>query len=247
MIAALPMYDTAALAAANDRFWVLIRDHLRAAGIAAPEHLTRRGDLWTIWTDSDLLLAQTCGYPYRARLRAAVTLVGTPDYGVEGCAPGQYRSVLVTRADDPRTGLAELSSAPMAANEAMSQSGWAAPAAEAAALGLCLRTVTWTGSHRASAMAVANGQADWAALDAVTWRILSREGAVDGLRVAGWTRPTPGLPLITARGRDPVPLRRTIRAAIAALSAEDREALMLRGFCVIPPLSYQGVADPPIG
>ncbi len=241
------MYDAPAVAASNDRFWALIRDHLRAAGITAPEHLTRQDDLWEIWTDPDLLLAQTCGYPYRARLQSAVTLVGTPDYGVEGCAPGQYRSVLVTRADDARTGLAELADAPMAANEAMSQSGWAAPAVEAAALGFRLRPVIWTGSHRASASAVMEGQADWAALDAVTWHLLSREGLAPGLRVAGWTRPTPGLPLITARGRDPIPLRRAISQAIAALPAIDRSALMLQCLCIIPPSSYQCVANPPIG
>ena len=248
MIAALPMYDTPALAPANARLWALIRDALRGDGHEAPDYLTREAhDLWTIWGSPDLVLAQTCGYPYRARLFSRVTLVGTPDYGVEGCAPGQYRSVLIVRADDDRCGLGARAGSSMAVNDDLSQSGWAAPAAEAAVLGFRLRPAIRTGSHRASAESVSDGRADWAALDAVTWRLLCNEGAFPGLRVAGWTRPTPGLPLITAQNRDPRPLRSAVRRAISALSPTDKAALMLRWLCVVPPSAYRDVADPPTG
>jgi polar amino acid transport system ATP-binding protein len=193
MIAALPMYDTPALAEANDRFWALIRDHLRDAGHPAPDGLIRGvDDLWSIWTAPDLILAQTCGFPYRARLHAAVTLVGTPDYGIEGCAPGQYRSVLVTRANDRRIGIASLAGAAMAVNETLSQSGWAAPASEAAALGLRLRPAVRTGSHRGSASAVLSGHADWAAIEVIEIRDLHKSyGALEVLK---------GVDLVAPRG-----------------------------------------------
>ena len=103
MIASLPMYDRPETAAANDRLWAGIRDRLRAEGLPAPEALIHgASDLWPQWTSPDLVLSQTCGYPYRSRLHGQVLLVGTPDYGVDGCAPGHYRSVFVARADDPR-------------------------------------------------------------------------------------------------------------------------------------------------
>ena len=95
MIAALPMYDRPETAAATDRYWGLIRDGLRAREIEAPDDLTRTDDLWTLWQSPDLVLAQTCGLPFRARLHGQVQLVGTPDFGLPGCAPGYYNSVII--------------------------------------------------------------------------------------------------------------------------------------------------------
>ncbi|NJS37916.1 MAG: hypothetical protein HC783_01730 [Rhodobacteraceae bacterium] len=101
-IASLGMYDFGPAMAANDRLWAGLRGRLRAVGVAAPDALTRgEGAFWPAWEAPNLLLSQTCGYPFRARLVGRVTYVGTPDYGVEGCAPGQYRSVFVVRRDDP--------------------------------------------------------------------------------------------------------------------------------------------------
>ena len=73
MIAALPMYDRPETQDATDRFWALIRDRLRAGGIPAPDHLTRDRDPWDIWTDPDLVLAQTCGLPSRVPTQDTIT------------------------------------------------------------------------------------------------------------------------------------------------------------------------------
>jgi ABC-type phosphate/phosphonate transport system substrate-binding protein len=247
MIAALPMYDRPATAAANDRFWAGIRDALRAAGQPAPDRLSRGGDLWALWRAPDLVLGQTCGLPYRARLHGRVTLVATPDYGLPGCPPGFYRSVLVVRADDPRADLAAFAGSRLAVNEALSQSGWAAPAAHVAARGLALRPIGPTGSHAASAAAVAADRADIAALDAVTWALLRREddAAALRLRVLETTAPTPGLPLIAGPGADAATLRAACRAGLAALDAADRERLMLRDLVEIPAAVYLALPQPP--
>jgi len=93
MIASLGMYDRPETMAANDRLWALVRDGLRARGIAAPEALTRgAGAYWQAWEDPALVLSQTCGFPYRAKLHGKVTLVASPDYGLQGCPPGYYCS-----------------------------------------------------------------------------------------------------------------------------------------------------------
>ena len=140
MIASLGMYDRPQAQAANNRLWALIRDGMRAAAMPAPDTLTCGADAyWPGWTSPDLILSQTCGFPYRSRLHGHVTLIGTPDYAVAGCPPGYYHSVYLARADDPRRALAEFDSAAFAFNEALSQSGWAAPQNHAAALGLILR------------------------------------------------------------------------------------------------------------
>jgi ABC-type phosphate/phosphonate transport system substrate-binding protein len=247
MIASLPMYDRAETAAANDRLWAAIRDRMRAAGIAAPEHLTRGGaDLMAEWLSPDLVLSQTCGLPYRARLHRRVALIGTPDYGVEGCAPGQYRSVFVARADDPREGLAAFDGAGFAYNDGLSQSGWAAPQTHAAALGIRLRPVLRTGGHRLSADAVAEGRAEIAALDAVTWSMIRRWDAVASrLRVVALTDPSPGLPLIACAGTVDAMLHALIADAIAALTQADRDATGLRGLAMIPAEAYLAVPTPP--
>ena len=247
MVASLPMYDRAEAQAANDRLWAGIRDRLAVAVIAAPDGLLRGvWPLWDHWTDPGLVLSQTCGLPYRARLHGAVTLVASPDYGLEGCPPGFYRSALVARADDVRANPEAFGGAALAFNEGLSQSGWGAVWEFARDRGIALRPALETGSHRASALAVVEGRADWASIDAQTWRMIGRwDGWAEGLKVLGWTRPTPALPFITALGRDPVPLRDALGAAVAAMSDADRAVLNLKGIAVIPASAYLAVPIPP--
>lgn len=246
MIAALPMYDRPEIGPAIDRFWALIRDRLRAAGLPAPAALTRGVPLWDIWQAPDLVLAQTCGLPYRARLHGRVTLVGTPDYGVEGCAPGFYRSVMVVRSDDPRAGLAAFDGARLAYSEALSQSGWGAAVALAAGQGLRWAAVGPTGGHAASAAWVAEGRADIAAIDAVTWRHLSRfDPVAPRLRVIAHSPPAPGLPLIAAQGAPQLALFAAVDGAIGALSPADRTDLSLRGLVALAPDDYLRLPLPP--
>jgi hypothetical protein len=247
VIASLAMYDAGPLQAANDALWGLIRDRLLARGLSAPVALTRgEAAYWPTWTSPGLVLSQTCGFPFRARLYGQVTLVGTPDYGIEGCAPGYYRSVLVARADDPRDGLAAFDGARLAYNEALSQSGWAAPVVEAARRGIRFRVGPATGSHAASAHAVATGQADIAALDAVTWEMLTAHGlAPDGLRVIDRTAPTPALPYIAAKGADAGATFDTLAEAVDALPPVHRDRLRLKGVLHIPAEAYLAVPTPP--
>jgi ABC-type phosphate/phosphonate transport system substrate-binding protein len=238
------MYDRAETAAANDALWSLIRRRFRARGLAAPDQLTRGEAAYAqTWAAPDLVLSQTCGLPFRAGLQARVTLIGTPDYGVPGCAPGHYRSVLVVGADDPRGSEAAFQTARAAINDPMSQSGWAALAGHFAGLSLTPPAVVVTGSHCASALAVTEGRADLAAIDAVTWVLLTRhEPWTAGLRVLAHTRPTPGLPLIAAAGVARAPVFDAVAEAIAALPPDDRHTLCLQGLIHIPASAY--VAEP---
>ena len=249
MIASLAMYDFApALQAANDRLWQGIRDGLRAAGLAAPQDLTRgEAAYWPAWQSPDLVLSQTCGYPFRARLWDKVTLIATPDYDLPDCPAGHYVSVYVARSDDPRRELTAFADAGFAYNEALSQSGWAAPQNHAASLGLRFQGRLQTGGHRASALAVARGLADFAAIDAVTWALLQRhDPGVAALREIGRTAPpTPALPFIAAKGVDRLVYFEVLAAAIAALAPVDRETLMLRGIVALPASAYLAVPSPP--
>lgn len=237
MIAALGMYDRAELRAPNDALW----DGIRAQLGFGPSALTRDQDFWDIWRAPDLLMAQTCGLPYRAHLHEQVQLIGTPDYGVQGCEPGYYRSAIVVRKSQPPT-LADLGQLVFAYNEAGSQSGWAAfwdhVGADAQP-----KDMVQSGAHVQSARLVAEGRADIAALDWVTWQMVQRyDTFADDLMELTLTRPTPGLPLITAPQSNRAQLFDATRAAIAALAPEHKDHLLLRDLVHIPKAAY--LAEP---
>lgn len=246
MIASLAMYDWPQVRAEHDRLWSLIRAALADEGVAAPESLTRDTSLWEVWESPRLILGQTCGMPYRTRLHGRVDLVGTPDHALPDAAPGHYYSELITRADEPGE-VADFIDRTLAFNGQDSQSGWAAPQNHVARHGLRFTHTRHTGAHRESARAVAEGRADIAAIDAVSWRLIVAHmpELAARLRVIGHTEPTPGLPLITAKGRGTAPLARAVAAAIAALAPPDREALGLAGLAAIPAAAYLAVPTPP--
>lgn len=237
MIVSLGMYDHPSLHAANDRLWAAIR----AALGEGPEHLTRDGALMDHWLSPDLLLGQTCGLPYRARLMGRVTRIGTPDYGLPGCPPGYYRSLMMVRKGE-RAENARV----FAFNDGLSHSGWAGPITWLRARGLRPERYVESGAHVASAHAVASGAADICGVDARTWDIFAGpEGLCDALEIVGHTAPAPGLPLITAKGRDPAPLRRAVTHAIDTLSAADRALLALHGLAEVTDAEYLAQPSPP--
>jgi ABC-type phosphate/phosphonate transport system substrate-binding protein len=247
VIASLAMYDRAEVQPANDRLWRLLRDAMRRHGHRAPDTLTRgEGAYWKAWESPDLILSQTCGYPFRARLHGKVTLLATPDYGVEGCPPGHYCSVYIARKDDPRAGLADFDGARLAFNEDLSQSGWAGPMSHAISQGVSLKPTLRSGGHVLSAKAVCDGHADIAGIDAVTWAMITRHDAfATTLKVVGRTTPTPGLPWIAAPGQDADALFPILQDAVAALTADDRATLCLKGLTRIPAQAYLSIPTPP--
>jgi ABC-type phosphate/phosphonate transport system substrate-binding protein len=242
VIASLGMYDMPELREANDHYWAAIREELHAG----PERLTRDGDLWDIWQSPDTVFAQTCGYPYRVRLHGQVELVGTPDHGLPDCPPGHYCSVLVVRAGDGRD-LAGFDGAAFAFNDALSQSGWAAPVGHLLARGVRPGAPVETGAHALSVEAVTEERADIAGVDALTWALLveNRPDLTSGLRVLDRTAPTPALPYITARGRDRRALFSAVSRAIAGLDPQLRARLHLQGLVHIPATEYLALPTPP--
>jgi len=242
VIAALGMYDLPAIRDANDRFWRAIQKQLGRG----PLNLDRSTDPWEIWTSPDLLFSQTCGMPFRTALHGKVQLIGTPDYGLDGCPPGYYQSVLVVRADDPRQTETAFNGTRFAYNDAVSQSGWAAPIVHLRARGVHVGDLLHTGAHANSAQAVADGEADLAGLDALTWALLKTHDPVtEQLRVLARTVPTPGLPYITALSEDAPALFNATRDAINELSDADRSALHLKDLIPIPDEAYLAVPTPP--
>lgn len=244
MTASLPMYETAAMTGSLDRFWAEVRTRYGKG----PKDLDRGSDPHDTWRDPHLVLSQTCGLPYRTELFDKVQLVATPDYGLPHCPAGYYVSHLIVRRGDARTSLHGFHGARLARNDIRSQSGWAATVThlEQETAGIRLADdVIHTGSHRNSIRAVAQGAADIASIDAVTWALLHRDtDETKGLRILTSTEPTPGLPLIAGPSQDVKALRVALEDALNALSRDDRDTLMIRGFEDISPATYRAVPTP---
>ena len=244
MIANLMMYQRPQLVEAHDRFWALIRKNLSVAGIDSPETLSQDAEEFFIWNHPDLILSQTCGMPFRKWLHEKVQLVGTPDYGLADCPAGYYRSAIIVRADDSRIELTAFKDADFAYNQTFSQSGYAAPFWHLKPEGFWFENRLHTEQHLESARAVASGRADIASLDAVTWRnIETYEPFADGLRVLEWTKPTPGLPLITALGNDAGLIFESIKRAIDELDEQSRSQLGIKGLVKVSKEDYLKVRN----
>lgn len=245
-VAALPMYDWPEVRGATDRLWAGLRETLRAEGVPAPERLTRDRPPEAVWRDPALVLAMTCGLPLVRELAGRVAMVGTLDYGVPGAPPGWYRSAVVVRADDPRAELAGFRGARLALNGRDSQSGWGAMLHHAAALaeeGRFFGAAEVTGAHAASISAVADGRAEIAAIDWVSWRLACAfRPEATRLRVLMLTDPTPAPPLIAAPGADPARYQRAIAAAVGGLDPASRAALGLAGLAAPAGADYGMIA-----
>ena len=244
MIASLPMYARPEAAGALDRLWTQFG---KAWSGDAPNRLTQGGDPWDHWQSPDLFLSQTCGMPYRTRLHGKVALVGSPSHGLPDLEPGYYRSVFVVREEMKSAALADLAHARFAYNAPDSQSGWAAASAHMTSMGLKpFRTCLRTGSHAASARAVAENRADIASLDIISWAMIERWDAwARALVPLDYTEPSPALPFITADCRHADRLREALSAAIGSLSVEDRRTLLLKGVTFLPAGTYLAVPNPP--
>lgn len=248
--ASLPMYDWPEVRWATDALWAAIRDRLKADGIEAPDALDRARSSEEVWTDPGLVLSQACGYPFATRLCDRVGLVGTPVYAVEGCKGEFYSSVIVARRREAGLGIAGLARRRIAFNAPDSLSGFLALRAAIRADGIDPAAGKWveTGSHRASIRAVAGGEADVAAIDAVCWA-LAREHEADAatrLQAVAWTPFRPGLPLITALDRGALERAAIGMALDQALDSPETEqaraALHIASHAVLNASDYAPIA-----
>lgn len=253
-LASLAMYTTPApIAAATDMLWAFIGDQLRQRGLAeVPESLDKTVVYDQAWLRPDLLLAQTCGFPYVKKLRGHVRLVATPVYDLPGCDGPLNRSKIVVARASAAASLEDLRGSIAAINEPGSNSGsnlFRAAVAPLAKEGRFFGTVIETGGHLASIDAVASGRADVAAIDCVTFGNTLRfdPDRIADIRVLTETPDGPGLPFITSAQTtdEELALMRQVlnEAAITTALADARDTLSLRRFEILPDSAYERLAD----
>ncbi|MDB4602261.1 hypothetical protein OAH70_07240, partial [Flavobacteriaceae bacterium] len=90
MISSLRMYEFPEMQGALNNYWNLIHNELSDCGIQSPVSLDMTLNEQQAWLSPNLVLAQTCGMPYRKFLHKKVTLIGTPDFNLNDCPEGYY-------------------------------------------------------------------------------------------------------------------------------------------------------------
>lgn len=199
----LPMYTAPSRVHQANEAWLTRICHL--LGVQRGQGATL--DLPDLWLSERLLLAQTCGYPLMTLLRDKVRLVGRPVYELPHSAAGNHCSLLMVRADDPRTELRDFFGSHGLINSEDSNSGMNLLRHALAPMqreGRFFADVSLTGGHRLSLRALKERRGDLAAIDSVTYDYLAREASdeVAGLRILARTAASPCLPFITAVSRD---------------------------------------------
>jgi len=249
MIASLPMYLRPQLLDVHDRYWALIRDNLHARNIDAPQRLSHQydtGEIESTWEHPKLVLGQTCGLPYNRYLKNKVQIVATADYGLPGSPAGYYHSVVIAHKRNAKKTLQSFDTSVFAYNSADSQSGYGAAYWFFKPMGFWFNQTLDTGAHSASARAIATGDADIAAIDAVTWALLERfEDCTQDLQVRARTKPTPGIPYICALDIDANVVKSAIATALESIEPQDRDLLGIKQLAVIPAQTYLLEPDPP--
>ncbi|MEO1160777.1 MAG: PhnD/SsuA/transferrin family substrate-binding protein [Pseudomonadota bacterium] len=253
--ASLPMYDLPELASATSAWWAGLAVHMQRQGIGdVPEVCTTPDDLERHWCSPNLLFSQTCGYPLTHQLNGKVRLLGLPVYACKGCdRDGFYSSVIVVPGSSNLFSLADCRSARAVYNTDDSMSGLLALRAAAASqydqADPFFRSLSRSGGHRRSLRSVADGKADVACIDAVTFALLSRiePKLVSRVRVLGQSPKVPGLPYITSltvNTETVERLRTAIRQAMADPALSDvRAELLLSGITFPDPAHYNVILD----
>ncbi len=154
--------------------------------------------------DKNLYFGHTCGYPLVTHLSQHMIPFCAPVFDVPGCDDKLYSSVLITGVDSAVTDLYDCRDRIVAINTIDSNSGMNLlrhALAAAGASGQFFRQVKLTGGHLQSLVAIAEGKAQLAAIDCVTYQLIQDQSPelVARVRRIGDTEQTCGLPFVVAR------------------------------------------------
>lgn len=200
--------------------------------------------------DPSLLLGHTCGYPLMTHLQDRVSPFCAPVFDVPGSEGKLYSSRFIVAANSGIASLADCRGKVAAINAPDSNSGmnvlrYAISSLDPA--GRFFSRVISTGGHLPSLEAVANRQADIAAIDCVSYQLIEdcRPELVKQVHSIGFSVKTCGLPFVIpgSSGADTEMLIDNLNQALALAPGTVRERLHLLGFEPVALDDYQGIID----
>lgn len=231
MIASFPWYSFRGVDKYYEVFWEHLRDALRVRlkTLDIPDKLSPAADYRTHWASRNLLLSQCCGYHIATKVQK-LEVVAAPDFQLNGISSGEYKSLLIVRRGDKRNALIRFKNGKVAYNEDQSYSGHTALLCE---FPKHLRRhdffEKWvpTGSHIESMRAVADGSADIAAIDAISFLFIVNENKEElrklkkELRIIKHTEKVQAPPFVTSSFR-PAEEIEVIRDTLITLSIDPK-------------------------
>lgn len=238
--ASLPMYDWPEIREHTDAFWAGFQRNI-SLNIA----LDRKAQYSDSWRDPNLILSQTCGYPFTHEFKGLLDYVATPHYVCAGCLGADYSSFIFAREAKP---LQEFRGTKAAVNGMDSMSGMLALKLVFAPFvkdGEFFERSLITGGHLNSLKAVREGGADVCAIDAVCVALAEkyRPEVLEGLVTIAQSPKAPSLPFITCSG-NPVQLRAALSKTFADPDLKNtREALLMEGFSNLGAGAYERITD----
>ena len=243
------MYDPPELRREVDAWWAALATAFRAEGVAdAPDQLDRETPFDAMWSMPDLLFAQACGYPLVGAWSDKLRYLATPRYAAPGCEGSSYCSFIIVPAGSSAQCVEDLRGARCSINGRVSHSGYNALRAHFAPLardGRFFGEVLVSGGHAESIAQIGSGAVDIAAIDCVTYALLSRcrPQAIAATRIIGRTVSAPGLPYVTRAAADPLLVAR-LQAGLERAFADPalaalRANLLIQGLDTLAPESYR--------
>ena len=222
-LALMPLYDWPEYHGETDALWERVRGAARDHGLDLPPALEHRNHSISAWMDEGLVFSQLCGSPWYRHHRAKARYVASSVLALEGAPAGRYFSHVIVRADSALSSLDDIEQAGRARfafNEPDSQSGVHCLRARFD-MDAQLARGLHSGGHRHSIDAVLAGDADFAAIDACSFRLYAGlfPGRLQGLRIVARTPLRPAPVLITSATLDGDAAARLQRSVLTALDA----------------------------
>ena len=249
----LPMYDPPELHAVVDAWWSGLARAFRAEGVLdVPDRLDRSLSLDALWGASNLLFTQTCGYPLYGTWAGRLRYLATPKHATLGCTHVNYCSWIVVAANSRAHCLEDLRGTRCSISGRNSHSGYNALRGLIAPLannGRFFGSVSVSGGHAESLDQLERNEVDVAAIDCVTYALLSRcrPQVIAATRIIGRTADAPGLPYATSTNAAPEDVRRLRAGLFRAFDDPSlratREALLIDGLEILAPDAYDCMAE----
>ena len=202
--------------------------------------------------DDGLWFGHTCGYPLMTRLQPGLQPFCVPVFDVPGCTGGLYSSRIIVPADSAVERVEDARGRIVAMNNADSNSGMNVLRFAVAGLqdnGRFFDRVLTTGGHLDSLRTVAEGRADIAAIDCISFQLIADwlPELASRIRVIAESVQSCGLPFVMPRqDASPDAGRSLIAQLVAALDAcapAVTDCLHLRGFDSVTIDDYRSIVE----
>ena len=196
----------------------------------------------------NLLLGHTCGYPYVTRWNKSHQLICVPEFDIPGCEGTLYSSWFVCGSADKRDTIEAFRDGVAVINGPNSNSGmnvFRYQVSPFAKNGSFFNDVIVSGSHINSMRAVAEGRAEIAAIDAVSYHYIvqAEPTLARQTRIMGQSVKTTGLPFI-AHADEPIPsdvLTHALNRCLDESPTNESELLGLTRFTGVDDANYDCV------